>query len=168
MPGSLSVKELKKIDHFKLKDAGKKLKKMADDFVIYDGASGLGDEALGSIESADEIILVTNPEIPAVTDALKTIKFVEELGKEVRGVVVTRVRGNKSEMSVANIHDILEVPILGVIPEDKNMQGALARKEALVHLHPNSKASIAYKRIAAKIAGVRYQEPSLIARMFSR
>jgi len=167
MPGSLSVKELKKIDHFKLKEVGKKLRKMVDDFVIYDGASGLGDEALGSIEAADDIIVVTNPEITAVTDALKTIKFVEELGKEVKGVIITRTRGNKSEMSVANIYDILETPILGVIPEDRNMQGALSKKDALIHLHPNSRAAIAYKKIAAKMAGVKYHEPGLLARMFS-
>jgi len=168
IPGSLSIRELKKIDHSKLKEVAKKLKRMQGDFIIYDGASGLGEEAIGSIEAADDIIIVTNPEIPAVTDALKAIKFIEESGKNIMGVIVTRVRGRKSEMTIANIKDILEVPLLGVIPEDQNMQLALARKDSIVHVNPNSKAALAYKRVAAKIAGIRYKEPNMFARLFAK
>ena len=48
---------------------------------------------------------------------------------------------------------MLELPILGVVPEDKNMQSALVMKDALVHTHPRSKAAIAYRNIAARIIG---------------
>jgi len=152
IPSSLSVKELRRLDHGKLKEVGKKLRKIAD-YIIYDSAAGLGEEALASIESSDELIIVTNPEIPAVTDALKTSKVIEELGKEVRGVIVTRVKGLKTEMPIKNIKDMLELPILGVIPEDKNMQTALVMKDAIVHTHPKSKAARAYREIAARIIG---------------
>src|SRR3989344_5394594 len=91
IPSSLSVKELKRLNHGKLKDVGKKLRKMAD-FIIYDSAAGLGEEAMAAIEAGDELIIVTNPEIPAVTDALKTSKVIEDMGKQIRGVIVTRVK----------------------------------------------------------------------------
>jgi len=152
VPSSLSVKELRRLNHGKLKEVGKKLRKMAD-FVIYDSAAGLGPEALAAFDAADELIIVTNPEIPAVTDALKTSKVLEELGKSVKGVVVTRVRGVKTEMPIANIRDMLELPILAVIPEEKYMQTALVMKNAIVHTHPRSKASRAYRKLAAKIIG---------------
>ena len=71
IPSSLSIRELRRIDHGKLKDVGKKLRKIAD-YVIFDSAAGLGEEAIAAMESCDELIIVTNPEIPAVTDALKT------------------------------------------------------------------------------------------------
>ena len=80
VPSSLSYRDLKDFGSNggdKLKGVGKKLKKMAD-IVIYDSAAGLGGEATSAIESSDELILVTNPEIPAVTDALKTAKLAEE------------------------------------------------------------------------------------------
>ena len=109
---------------------------------------------------ADEIVVVTNPEIPAVTDALKTAKVIEELGKQVKGIIVSRVRGNKTEMPIVNIKDMLELPILGVIPEDRNMQTALVMKDALMHTHPRSKASRAYRKIAAKIIGIQYKDDS--------
>lgn len=160
IPSSLSVKELRRLNHGKLKDVGRKLRKMAD-YILYDSAAGLGEEAIASIESADEIIIVTNPEIPAVTDALKTSKLVEQLGKDVKGVIVTRVRGVKSEMPIANIRDMLELPILGVIPEDRNMQNSLVMKDAIVHTHPRSRASKAYRIVAARIAGMNgYKEKS--------
>ena len=152
IPSSLSVRELRAIDHSKLKEVGKKLRKMAD-YVIYDSAAGLGDEAVAAIQSSDEIIIVTNPEIPAVTDALKTSKLVEQLGKQVRGVIVTRVKGNKYEMPISNVQEMLELPILGVVPEDGNVPISVVRKDALIHTHPRSKAARAYRRIAAKIIG---------------
>jgi septum site-determining protein MinD len=152
VPSSLSVKELRRLNHGKLKEVGKKLRKMAD-FIIYDSAAGLGPEALAAFDAADELIIVTNPEIPAVTDALKTSKVLEEMGKTVKGVVVARVKGLKTEMPISNIRDMLELPILAVIPEDKFMQSALVMKNAIVHTHPRSKAARAYRRLAAKIIG---------------
>src|SRR3990167_2324754 len=110
IPSSLSIKELKRLDHSKLKDVGKSLKRLAD-FIIYDSAAGLGEEAISSIEAADSLIIVTNPEIPAVTDALKTAKLADEMGKEVLGVVVTRVRGVRTEMPLDNIREMLDLPI---------------------------------------------------------
>ena len=58
------------------------------DFVIIDAAAGLGREALAALKSGEEILIITNPEISAVTDALKTIKLAEELGKKV-GIKLT-------------------------------------------------------------------------------
>jgi len=158
VPSSLSVRELRKLNHGKLKEVGRKLRKMAD-YVIYDSAAGLGNEAIAAMESADELIIVTNPEIPAVTDALKTNKLAEQLGKSVRGVILTRSSGLKNEMPVENVQDMLELPILGVIPEDSDVRNSLLMKDALVHTHPRSRAARAYKKIAAKIAGMEnYRE----------
>ena len=167
IPSSLSVRELRRLNHGKLKDVGKKLRKMAD-YIIYDSAAGLGEEALAAMEASDELIIVTNPEIPAVTDALKASKVIEEMGKQVRGVIITRVRGLKTEMPIANVKDMLELPILGVIPEDKNMQSALVMKDAILHTHPKSKASRAYRHIAARIIGNNnYREDvSIFERLF--
>jgi len=164
VPSSLSVKDLESINAKRLKEVGKRLKKIAD-YVIYDSAAGLGEEAIASIDSSDELIIVTNPEIPAVTDALKTSKVIEQMGKKIRGVIVTRVRNSKSEMSVDNIKEMLELPVLGIIPEDESAQEALAMRDALIHTHPKSQAAKAYKRIAAKIAGINYKEKSWLAEL---
>lgn len=166
IPSSLSVNELRRLNHKKLKDVGKKLRKMAD-FVIFDSAAGLGEEAVASMESADEIVLVTNPEIPAVTDALKAAKLIEQLGKPIKGVIVTKHKGSKHEMPIANISEMLELPILGVIPNDEKVSAALVAKDALVHVHPHSKAARAYKKVAAKLADVDYvDDRGFFSRLF--
>lgn len=152
IPSSLSVNELRKINHKKLKEVGKRLRKMAD-VVIYDSAAGLGEEAIAAMGAADELVIVTNPEIPAVTDALKTSKLIEQLGKQVRGVIVTKVSRSKTEMPIANIAEMLELPILGVVPADTKVSQALVQKDALVHVYPKGRASLAYKKIAAKLLG---------------
>lgn len=166
IPSSLSIKELRNLNHSGLKDVAKKLKKMAD-FVILDSAAGLGEEAIASLEAADEVILVTNPEIPAVTDALKTSKLAEQLGKPVRGVVITRYTGSKTQMPVPNVRDMLELPILGVISEDRNVPKSVVMKDALIHTHPKSKASRQYKKLAAKLIGKEdYKEGGFWYRIF--
>ena len=150
IPSSLSIKDLRNLNSKGLKEVGRRLKKMAD-FVILDAAAGLGEEAIAAFDAADEIILVTNPEIPAVTDALKASKLAEQMGKRVEGVIITRVNGRRSQMPIANIQDMLELPILGIIPEDDNISKAIVMKDALVHTHPKSKASRAYRKLAAKL-----------------
>ncbi|MDP4039639.1 MAG: cell division ATPase MinD [Candidatus Pacearchaeota archaeon] len=167
IPSSLSVRELKRLNHKKLKDVARKLQGMAD-YVIFDSAAGLGEEAVASIDVADELIIVTNPEITAVTDALKAIKMAEDMGKKVKGVIVTKTTGNKNEMAISNIKEMLDVPLLGVVPNDKNVLASLRNKDAIFHCFPYSKASRAYRKIASRIANISYKEPTFMQRVFGR
>ena len=155
IPASLSVKELKKIKPEKLKNFKNEFKKLSD-YVIVDGAAGLGNEAISAIELADELIVVTNPEIPAVTNALKTIKLAEEKNKKVLGVIVTRVKKNKIEMPPEDVKEMLESPILGMIPEDLSVPKSINKKSPVVYTEPKSNAARAYKEIAANLLGIYY------------
>ncbi len=134
----------------KLQETTKKLKKLSD-YIILDSSAGLGKETEVVIKTADELILVTQPEMPSITDALKTIKLAEQLGKEVKGFIVTRHRGRRSEMSIPNIREMLELPLLGIVPEDRKMQKSLRLKNPIVYTHPRSKSSRAYQKIAQKL-----------------
>ena len=169
IPSSLSIRELKKLNERDLLSASKDLKKLSD-IVIFDSAAGLGSEANVALQIADDVIIVTNPEMPAVTDALKTAKLAEEMGKNVLGVIVTRVRGNKYEMSASSIREMLELPILGVIPEDSRCQEALSLRNAVFFTHPKSKAAKSYREIAGKILGkeVPKERVGLFSRIFGR
>jgi len=152
---SLSIKELKNIHSERMKDFKDEFKKISD-YIIVDCAAGLGNEARNIIEIADEVIVVTNPEIPAITDALKTIKFAEQIKKPVVGVIMTRVRKNNIEMHPETVKEMLETPVLGMVPEDIRIQKALNFKDAVVHVFPKSKPARAYKEIAAKLIGADY------------
>jgi septum site-determining protein MinD len=155
IPSSLSMKESTTTRSDRLKLYKNAFKELAEN-IILDSAAGLGAEAQASIELADEIIIVTNPEMPAITDALKTIKLAEEKGKRVSGVIMTRVRKDSIEMSPESVKEMLEVPILGMVPEDITIKESLNQKDAVIHTHPKSKSSRAYKEIAARLVNVPY------------
>ena len=171
MPSSLSIKDLETIKPEKIKEFKKDFMNLSDN-VIVDCSAGLGKEALSTMEMADSLIIVTNPEMPAITDALKTIKIAEKLNKPVIGIIITRVKKNKSEMQPEAVKDMLETPILGMIPEDIIFQESLNLKDAVVHTHPKSKPARAYKEIAAKILNLEYDsdkdKPSLWERLMRR
>lgn len=167
MPSSISLEELKKIKPEKIKDFKKAFKKLSD-HVIVDSAAGLGQEASLVIDIADELIIVTNPELPAITDALKTIKLAEEKNKPVLGVIITRVRKDGIEMHPNAVREMLEVPILGMVPEDIYIQKSLNLKNPVVQTHPKSMSARAYKEIAAKIIGVEYDSEKDKERMIER
>ncbi len=155
IPSSLSIKELGKIKSGEIKNFKNDFKKISE-YIIVDSAAGLGDEAVSAIEMADELIVVTNPEMPAITDALKTIKLAEQLKKSVLGIIITRVKKDKIEMQSETVKEMLETPILGMVPEDIAVKKSLNEKDAVVHVYPKSKSSRAYKEIAAKILDIEY------------
>jgi len=167
MPSSLSIKELKKIKPEKIKNFKEAFKKMSD-YIIMDSAAGLGLEAMSVINMADDLIIVTNPEMPALTDALKTIKLAEEKNKSIAGVIITRVRKNDIEMRPETVKEMLEVPILGMVPEDVAIQRALNKKDAVIHTHPKSDSARAYKEIAAKLLNVDYDSKKDREKMIKR
>jgi len=147
IPSSLSIKELTKFNTKKIPEIAKQLSKICD-YVIIDSAAGFGAEVIAVLEAADEIIIVTNPEMPAVTDALKAVKVARRMGKEVNGIVVTRHNNAK----------YLESQIIGVVPEDKAVKEALNLRDAVVHTHPRSKVSKKYNDIARKISGEKIED----------
>lgn len=155
IPSSLSLTELKKIKYDELKKLKKDFKRLSENIII-DSAAGLGEETISSLSLADEVIIITNPEMPAITDALKTVKLAEQMKKPVIGVIMTRVKGNNIEMQPDVVKDMLEIPILGMIPEDICIQESLRMKDAVVHTHPKSKSARAYKEIAARLLDIEY------------
>ena len=167
IPSSLSIKEITKFNTRKIPQIIKQLKDMAD-FVILDSAAGFSEEAIATMDAGDEIIVVTNPEMPAVTDSLKAVKVAREMGKEVKGVIVTRHKGQNYEMSLPAIKSMLEAQIIGVVPEDTSVKKALNKRDAVVHTHPKSKVSRKYNEIAMKVSGPDAERDKKSESLFSR
>jgi len=152
IPASLSLKETEKIKYSRLSDITKKLKKITN-HVLIDSAAGLGEEARAAISACDEIIIITNPEMAAVTDALKTIKLAEEMNRPIKGVIITRYANKRTEMSIPNIRDMLEVSILGIIPEADEIKESQVMKNAVIHTHPKSQVTKTYITTSQRILG---------------
>ncbi len=127
------------------------------DFVLIDSPAGLGRDSIATIEAADELITVTNPELPAVTDALKLSLIAKKYSTHNLGVVVNRIKRESHEVPVEHIEKMLGLPIIGRIPEDKEVRKAIALKEPVVSHNPKSIAAQHMKAIAAKLIGEEYE-----------
>ncbi len=163
IPAGLSVRDLSGADPRHLSNALLDLLGDAD-IVLLDVAAGLGREALSAIEAADELILITNPEVTAVTDALKTAKLAQQLGANLTGVVINKFTGKKHEMKVDDVLSMIgSYDLLAVIPEDINVQKAIANRTPVIQHNPKTRASKEIKWLASRIAGedynTAYKEP---------
>lgn len=156
VPGSLSIRSFSEINSRKLGKIFEDLKDMCD-FVIVDSAAGLGNESISVLKNADEIIIVTNPELPAVTDAFKVVTLAKEIGIPVKGVVLNKVRRDNFDLGFRAIESLLETPITSVIPEDKHMRKAVYKKRPIIHIRPNSHTSRQYHHLARRVDSGQYQ-----------
>lgn len=156
VPGSLSIRSFSEINSRKLKKLFDDLRDMAD-FVIVDSAAGLGNESISVLKNADEVILVTNPELPAVTDAFKIVTLAKEIGVPVKGVVLNRVRKENFDLGFRAIESLLETPITSVIHDDKMMREAVYRKKPISHIKPKSHSARQYHHLARRVHEGSYQ-----------
>jgi len=81
---------------------------------------------------------------------------------------MNRVKKNEIEMHPDAVKEMLEIPILGMVPEDICVQQSLKLKDAVIHTHPKSMSSRAYKEIAAKILNIEYDSDSDKERVIER
>ena len=150
----------------KLKNAVEKLKKMYE-IILIDCAPGLGKEAVFAIQSIDKALIVTTPDLPAITDAMKTIQLLEKMKKEPMGIIVNRYKKQKHELTLQEISSTCNSNIIGFIPEDVKIQEAIAKGLRVMMYSPNANSSRHFKQVAAKIIGAYYEEESMIDRLKS-
>jgi len=137
--------------------------------LILDCPSGFGKEARDILKIASDVLIVTSPDLPSVTDAVKLAELSKRMKKNVVGVVVNRVRSSKRELKKEEIEEACGVKVISTIPEDKWVYRSVLEKQPLLTLNPYSKAAIEIKRLAAIIAGVDYQpKVPLIRRIIGR
>jgi len=165
IPGSLSVEDIVNVDPSNL---SKVIANLTSDFVFIDSAAGLGREALASLSVCDETLVVTNPDLPSVADALRAIKIAEKLGKKITGVVLNRVGRSRKELKKVDVESVLSYPVIAQIPEDKLVQKSIDERKPLIYSYPNSKAAIEIQNLAFKLIGSNYRiQQSFIDRIFS-
>lgn len=167
IPGSLSANYVRrKIPHFKgkVKRLLSNLKKTYG-FVLVDIESGLDESVMNILKACDEALVITNPQMPAVTEAGKIMQLCGEAKIPIRGLVVNRVGYVKAELSRDEIEEVFGVPVISSIPEDKRVYGSVDKAEPLVLIKGNSPAAKHFAQLAFNLAGLPY-EPT--HRLFDR
>lgn len=146
-------------------EAMEALNMIPDDYVVLiDSPPGYERPVERVIETCDELIFVTTPEIPSVTDTFKLYQEARKKGKNVLGVVINMYDSPKKHLSVAEVEGALEMPVLGVIDDSALVQKSIFDNQPVVSMRPHAKPSRAFKQIAADMTGERY-EVSLFDRL---
>ena len=126
------------------------------DFVLIDSPAGIESGFRNAIAPADDVLIVTNPEVSAVRDADRIIGLLEAAGKGPGRLLLNRVRQDmvrKGEMlSADDVTDILAIKMIGIVPEDQFVIPA-SNKGVPVVLNEGSRAGMAYHNIARRLNG---------------
>ncbi len=126
------------------------------DYVIIDSPAGIERGFRNALEPADEVLIVTNPEVSAVRDADRIIGLIEAAEKGPGRLILNRLKTemvNKGEMlSAEDVFDILSLEIIGIIPEDEFVLSA-SNSGVPVTLIEGSRAGMAFTNVARRITG---------------
>ncbi|NLZ29802.1 MAG: P-loop NTPase [Methanomicrobiales archaeon] len=152
VPGGLSLQEFQNADMDRLKDVVLDLTSRCD-FLLLDAPAGISADAILPLTVADEVILVVNPEISSLVDALKIKILAETVGSTVGGAILNRATLESANTGRREIEETLGVQVIDTIPEDANIRRAAAARTPVVVKYPDSRSSKAFRRIAAAMAG---------------
>jgi len=166
IPASLHLRELVGVDIAKLKRCLEEIEKV--DIIFLDSSPGLGREAHAAIKASDEIIFVTNPNMPAVTDTIRCKGVIEEMGKKPIGIVLNMVMKNDYELSKKEIETLTELPVIASIPFDKTVIKSLAVKMPVSIFKPKSRASKDLIKLAGWIIGEKEKEKGFFSRLLEK
>ena len=163
-----------------LKDLGD----MGFDYVVCDSPAGIETGAMMAMHFAEEALVVTNPEVSSVRDSDRILgmlgsktKRAMEGGTPIKEhLLITRYNPLRVEdgqmLSLADIQDILRIPLLGVIPESEAVLQASNQGLPAIHSQ-GSDVSEAYKDVISRFLGesvpMRFTEavkPGFFKRIF--
>lgn len=135
------------------------------DFVLIDAAAGTGDEVEAAIEASDEALLVTQPELPSLTNTLGAKKLAEARGTKISGVILNGIRNEKAEVEDRDIKELLDEHIIGRIPDHRHVREGIALRRPVVDHRPDSPASHAIQDVAYRIRGETPPEKTPVERL---
>jgi flagellar biosynthesis protein FlhG len=126
------------------------------DAVFLDIAAGVNDEVLSFANFADRTVLVVTPDPSSITDAYAVIKLLhtkysknncEILVNQSGGEIEGKKTYEKMHMAAEKFLGI-QVPLLGVIPHDRQYAMAVKMQELAMHSFPTCKAIERLEKVA--------------------
>lgn len=130
------------------------------DYALVDSAAGVSEQTLCFAVASDLVLLVTTPDLTAMTDAYAFFKVLRALcaHKPVL-LLVNRAAGADEAAQVAQrIEEVAgrflgSAPrLLGWLPEDRAVQQCANRRSCFYAAEPGAPASLALAEVAARIA----------------
>jgi septum site-determining protein MinD len=126
------------------------------DWILIDSPAGIERGFRNSIAAADNILIVTNPEMSAVRDADRVIGLLEAEEKPSPSLIINRLNPSMVKrgdmLSTDDVYDLLRIDVIGIVPEDENVVVASNRGAPLA-LEGKTRAGQAFRNIARRLNG---------------
>jgi septum site-determining protein MinD len=127
-----------------------------NDVVFIDCPAGIEQGFQNAVGAADEIIIVTTPEVSAVRSADRVIGLLESCGKGPGRLIINRIKPAMVKRGdMLNTFDVIEflaVDLLGVVPEDEAV--LVSSNEGVpLALAGTTQAGQAFRNIARRLVG---------------
>ena len=126
--------------------------------IIIDSAPGLGAEAVAAIKACDEMLVVTNPEIPTIASTLRTFRAAQRYRIPITGVVVNKIRGKRYEVPLSEVRKTLGWPIIASVPDNDKVRESLTAGIPVVHYASRSSAARAFGELADRVFQKLFKE----------
>ena len=127
-----------------------------NDFVLIDSPAGIEQGFQNAIAAADDILIVTTPEVSAVRSADRIIGLLESKGKGPGRLIINRIKpGMVKRGDMLDTFDVIEflaIDLLGVVPEDETVLVATNQGTPLA-FQQSAPASRAFHNIAHRLLG---------------
>lgn len=126
------------------------------DYILLDAPAGVDAGFRLAAKFADRVLLVTGADPGAVRDAGRAGELLELMGKQDVRLIVNRLNRKTVTAMALTVDDIMDragLPLIGIVPEDKNVTLAAAFSRPLLQV-TNRGAGAACKRIAKRIQGM--------------
>ncbi len=160
LPGSSGVAEMADLKPVQLERLVAELARLerAYDAVVVDTAAGAGEAVRSFLRAADRVVIVTTPEPTAITDGYAMAKLLAREGQRWLGVVVNMARSEREGARVANRlaavarqYTGIQLEELGAVPFDWEVAAAVRERRPLLVGRPRAAASVALRRLAARV-----------------
>jgi septum site-determining protein MinD len=155
------------------------------DYVLCDSPAGIERGALLAMRHADQAIVVANPEVSSVRDSDRIIGLLDsktlraERGEPMdKQLLLTRfdpARSNSGDMlSIDDVLEILSIPLLGVIPESREILRASNIGAPVTMNASGGPAGLAYLEAARRLSGetvpvaIPDEKKTFFTRLFGR
>jgi len=165
LPGACGVEELARLDEERMELFLAELDEFCRpmDFVVVDTAPGISPVVTNCLEAADEVILVTNAEPTALTDAYALLKVMcGRDGARRKAVLVLMNQTDSREEAVRSFDRLRaaarrflhrEVEYLGSVARDETVSAATKRQVDFLTHYAHSPCSRDVRKIAARLLG---------------
>jgi flagellar biosynthesis protein FlhG len=161
LPAAAGVPDLADLDDYRRECLLRALGQLDQDadLVLVDTPSGLPRHVAALCGAADDVVVVTTPEMPSFSDAYALVKLLQQQGFT-RPIHLLVSMADSAEEAEETAHRIglvarrflrLEVDSWGFVPFDPSVPRAVRRQEPVVTAFPQSPAAVAIRTVAERL-----------------